>query len=113
MQPDESQASILPGSPHSTFSLGSTSDHDHDIESSEGSDCPSMSPNPLAHTKEISATYLTPNVPPLPIHLPLPVMPSPPTLEQKAKQKRTRLRALTQILAYNLIQRQNGLGQSW
>ena len=46
--------------------------------------------------------------PPLPIILPLPVTPSPPTLEQQAKQKRTRIRALTQILAYNLIQKQNG-----
>ena len=65
-----------------------------------------MSAKPLAHTP---ATYHTFNVPPpLPILLPLPVTPSPPTLEQQVKQKRTRLRALTQILAYNMIQKQNG-----
>ena len=94
----------MPGNPHSTFSLDSTSGHGHDqdIESSEGSDCPSMSAKPLDHTTRSSATFNVP--PPLPIPLPLPVTPSPPTQEQQAKQKRTRLRALTQILAYNLMQ---------
>jgi hypothetical protein len=68
-----------------------------------------MSAKPLAHTTERSATYLPFNAPlPLPIPLPLPVTPSPPTQEQQVKQKKTRLRALTQILAYNLMQNQNG-----
>ena len=101
---------LKPGSPQ-YFQFGSTSDHEHeqDVESSEGSDCPSITAKPLAHTTERSTSHHAFNVPPpLPIILPLPVTPSPPTLEQQAKQKRTRIRALTQILAYNLIQKQNG-----
>ena len=102
---------MIPGSPHSTCSLGSTSDHEHeqDLESSEDSDCASMSAKPLAHTSERSATHLPSNIPlPLPLPLPLPVTPSPPTQKQQVKQKRTRLRALTQILTHNLTQNQNG-----
>lgn len=108
--PNESQASMIHGSPHSTYSIGSTSDleHEQDLESSDGSDCPSISAKPLAHTIERSATHLPFNIPlPLPLPLPLPVTPSPPTQKQ-VKQKRTRLRALTQILAHNLMQNQNG-----
>ena len=102
---------MIPGSPHSTCSLDSTSDHEHeqDLESSEGSDCPSLSAQPLVHTTERSATHLPFNAPlPLPLPLPLPVTPSPPTQKQQVKQKRTRLRALTQILTHNLMQNQNG-----
>ena len=104
---------MIHGSPHSTYSIGSTSDHEHeqDLESSDGSDCPSISAKPLAHTMERSATQLPFNVPlPLPIPLPSPVTPSPLTQKQ-VKQKRTRLRALTQILAHNLLQNQNQNGR--
>jgi hypothetical protein len=102
---------MIPGSPHSTCSLDSTSDHEHeqDVESSEGSDCPSLSAQPLVHTTERTATHLPFNAPlPLPLPLPLPVTPSPPTQKQQVKQKRTRLRALTQILTHNVMQNQNG-----
>lgn len=71
-----------------------------------------MSAAPLAHANERSATYLPFNLPPLPLPLPLPlpspVTPSPPAQKQQVKHKRTRLRALTQILSRNLTQNQNG-----
>ncbi|KAF8815821.1 hypothetical protein BYT27DRAFT_7248866 [Phlegmacium glaucopus] len=125
--PNESQASSLSGSPHSTCtdgSLGMRSNHEQDLESPEGSDYPSMSAQPLAHTTERSATYHLPMPLPLPLPLPPPVTPSP----YQVKHKRTRLRALTQILSLNATQNQksretnvelqpmiateNGVGQS-
>jgi hypothetical protein len=70
-----------------------------------------MSAKPLAHTTERSATYIPFNVPQAPpIPLPLPVTPSPPTQEQQVKRRKHvyLVRALMQILAYNMMQNQNG-----
>lgn len=107
----------MSGSPYNTCSdpsLGSVSDHEHeqDLESPGGSDCHSLSAQPLGHTTEKSATYMpfrlpTPMPLPLPLPLPPPVTPSP-AQKQQVKQKRTRLRALTHILTRPQTQNQNG-----
>lgn len=60
---------------------------------------------PLAHTTERCLQTHLPMPLPLPLPLPLPITPSPP---HQVKQKRTRLRALTQILSLNLMQNQKG-----